>query len=175
MNIRDAQEMVRVLKPGGILEVIEEDLLFPCPDSPNARTPRASPIPRVRTEHWDEGLSTHSTIREQDRRSPVFAPHNSDSESDDDSSYEVDTSPKQSPTTIRHNRWRFDFEPREEVDSDEYRPGQSRSSIDTISEGRVDQRNHERLKECFTQMLNTRFINPQVTTVLPFYLQAAFS
>ena len=113
MNIRNAQEMVRVLKPGGILEVIEEDLLFPCPDSPNARTPRASTIPRVRTEHWDDGLSTHSTIREQDRRSPVFAPHNSDSESDDDSSYEVDTSPKQSPTTIRHNLWRFDFEPRD--------------------------------------------------------------
>lgn len=165
--------MVRVLKPGATLEVIEEDLIFPCPDSPNSRTPRASPIPWSRNEGWDDYSAP--TNREIDRRSPIFAPPNSDSESDDDLGYDLNPSPKHSPTTGRNQLFRFEIDHREDTDSDEYRPGHSRSSVDTISEGRIDQRNHERLKECFLQMLSTRFINPQVTTVLPFYLQAAFA
>ena len=36
------------------------------------------------------------------------------------------------------------------------------------------QRDHSKIKEAFMQMLSARFINPQVLTVLPFYLQAAF-
>ena len=47
-------------------------------------------------------------------------------------------------------------------------------SLETVSERRSDQRDHSKLKEAFMQMLNARFINPQVLTVLPFYLQAAF-
>ena len=37
------QEVVRVMAKDGVVEVIEEDLIFPCPESPMNRTPHASP------------------------------------------------------------------------------------------------------------------------------------
>ncbi|KAI5122767.1 hypothetical protein M0805_009849 [Coniferiporia weirii] len=122
-------ELVRVLKPGGSLEIIEEDITFPCPDTPITRTPRASPIPYGRVSRSHSG-STQSTVYLDDK------------ENDD-------------------------------VIYDDYSPNKSRS-IDTVSGERQDQRDHSKLKEAFMQMLNVRFINPQILTVLPFYLQAVF-
>lgn len=71
--------------------------------------------------------------------------------------------------------------PEDEFDDFELEPDRSSDrgskgrSLDTISERRSDPRDHSKLKEAFFQLLSSRFINPQVNTVLPFYLQASFS
>lgn len=127
------------------MEIVEEDIIFPCPDSPITRTPRASP-----------------TLRGRASRS-----HSAATRINDYSDEEYD-----------------EF-------FDDFFPSNKSRSIDTVSGGRMDQvsnqvsfkdyfqltvlqRDHSKLKEAFMQMLNVRFINPQIITVLPFYLQAVF-
>ncbi|THH07378.1 hypothetical protein EW145_g3428 [Phellinidium pouzarii] len=121
-------ELVRVLKPGGSLEIIEEDITFPCPDTQTTRTPRASPTPRGQIPRAYPNSTRSQVCRNGEESHDKF----------------VDESPSSNKSR----------------------------SIDTVSGGRQDQRDHSKLKEAFMQMLNVRFINPQILTVLPFYLQA---
>ncbi|KAL5485825.1 hypothetical protein ACEPAI_6867 [Sanghuangporus weigelae] len=123
-------EIVRVLKPGGSLEIIEEDILFPSPDTPITKTPRASPTLRGRMNR-SHSRSTQETVHSEEEESG-------------------------------------------KEHSEDNVPSEKARSMDTISGAQRDQRDHSKLKEAFMQMLTSRFINPQVLTVLPFYLQAAF-
>lgn len=74
------QEIVRVLKPGGSLEIIEEDILFPSPDTPVTKTPRASPTLRGRMKR-SQSRSTYETVpSEEEEESKENSEENGPSE-----------------------------------------------------------------------------------------------
>jgi len=127
-------EVVRILKPGGTFEIIEEDISFPSPDTPSSSTPKQSPTLRSRfSRSLSRSTATGFMILDDDLEE-------------------------------------FELDPDRSSDR-----GSKGRSLDTISERRSDPRDHSKLKEAFFQLLSSRFINPQVNTVLPFYLQASFT
>ena len=78
---RDLKEAVRVLKPGGSVEIIEEDIIFPCPDSPINRTPRASPVLRSRASRSHSGASRLAEFSDDDTYEDFFDDYYSSSKS----------------------------------------------------------------------------------------------
>lgn len=115
-----------------VRQIIEEDLIFPCPDSPGSRTPKASPALRGRVSRSLSRSTGTSMVPDDDL---------------DDFTLDRELNPS----------------------------GSKARSLDTVSEKRQDQRDHSKLKEAYLQMLSARFINPQVLSVLGFYLQASFA
>ena len=65
-GLTSLKETVRILKPGGSVEIIEEDILFPCTDSPITRTPRASPTLRGRASRSHSGASRITEYSDDD-------------------------------------------------------------------------------------------------------------
>lgn len=125
---------------------------------PLARTPRASP-PR--------GPSS--------RRLSLSANH--DESSDDSESEETIGSTLRGFFDLEDEKLSGDEDPDADGTLDQVRRHSTsailsiRKTDDVLS---LSQRDHSRLKEAFMQMLSSRFINPRVLTVLPFYLETTF-
>jgi len=156
------QEVNRVLKPGGVLEVchpslqyattqtvtcqvIDEDLLFPGrnPPPPEAMRPAqhchppSGPVPPLSV-----GTDSHF-LRAPDTRS-INAQNN----------------PPLSPHSSVYSHTRDDWD---------------RSEADLSSlQFAVDPVDHSKLNRAWHEMLTSRWISPSITSVLPFYLSAIF-
>ncbi|TDL25799.1 S-adenosyl-L-methionine-dependent methyltransferase [Rickenella mellea] len=122
------EEVARVLKPGGVLEVMEYDIIFPCADPPIPETP-SPPSP-------SGTITQASQIPEKLKNS-----NGSDS---------VRSTASSTPSLKRSG------------------------SAQLLSREPENRRDHSALKDAFHRMLTRRFINPNVLSVLPFYLQTSF-
>ncbi|KAJ7274314.1 S-adenosyl-L-methionine-dependent methyltransferase [Mycena haematopus] len=171
------EEISRVMRPDGILEMIEEDLIFPrVPPQPNSRLTLAPlNLDFISRERKDSAppsaFSTRSSNtlssdlwnspdspddqRVQKKPSLPTLPetHSSDSSHRDSLPYEV-ASINLEPSLTR----RETFFPQEmEVLTPDHHP-----------------EDHTRLKTAWDAMLSRRFLAPSVITVLPFYLSSCF-
>lgn len=105
------------------LEVIEEDIIFPCPDTPSSRTPKQSPTLRPR---FSRSVSRST--------GGIFQFETSYDTNDDDEGLED-----------------LDLNPDPDRDRTSDRGSKGRS-LDTVSERRIDSRDHTKLKEAFSQL-----------------------
>lgn len=157
-------EVVRVMTKDGVVEVIEEDLIFPCPESPMNvnRTPHASPSLLGRSSR----SYSRSTIGNNSNSTGTNSNNSGFSNS---GSHYSSTSHYSGSGSHSHSSEGDTFE---DFYDELFESGSKSRSIDTLRQH--DQRDHSKLKQAFYEMLSARFINPQVLTVLPFYLQTAF-
>ncbi|KAI9512068.1 hypothetical protein F5148DRAFT_1165976 [Russula earlei] len=138
------QEINRVLKPGGVLEVIDEDLHFPGHKSPEPEPQSAiSPAQQL--------------YPPSDSVPPLSAgPDSRFLRAPDIYSADVRTIPSPTPTdTLYSDGWNLD----DASFSLKY-------SIDPVD--------HSRLTRAWHEMLSSRWISASITRVLPFYLSAIF-
>ncbi|KIK63000.1 hypothetical protein GYMLUDRAFT_242078 [Collybiopsis luxurians FD-317 M1] len=171
------EEVSRVMKPGAVLEILEEDLLFPYCHAARRRPQPApldvdilpseslpstrssitayssSPWGRSQEDLMDGSLqkkSSLSTLQESPTSTlPIHLSH---------------FSPK---STFSHRSNSSNFVPRVSQIPSFLPPPQS-SSFETHPQ------DHSRLKAAWDAMLSHRFLAPQLITVLPFYLSSFF-
>lgn len=163
------EEVCRVMKPGAILEIIEEDLVFPY--HPYARNrPRPPPItvdfPRVDSLPSSTiSVMTSTTLPSSDysfdealeslsKQQPLLFP-----------------SPESPPSTFQP------FHPRRSTHSLTKSPPPPviiSQDYGEEFEHESHPQDHSRLKSAWDCMLANRFMNSSITTVLPFYLSTCF-
>ena len=54
------------MHPNGCVEILEENIIFPCPDSPISRTPRASPTLRGRASRSHSSATRSQEYSDED-------------------------------------------------------------------------------------------------------------
>ncbi|KAI0749821.1 hypothetical protein C8Q80DRAFT_649111 [Daedaleopsis nitida] len=145
------EECARVLKPGAVLEVIEEDLLFP---AGRTRKPMPERNSNLRTV----------TIR----RTPSGERNRSDSTA---SKWTTATNQSQSSTST--SSMVFTTERISQSASMESSPSSSSSRADSSQD--LFLQDHEKLKDAWEEMLGQRFLTHKLLTVLPFYVSSLFS
>lgn len=129
--------------------MLEEDIIFPCPEAPPDRA-EESVISSICTPSESSTLSLNLNFSLNDNKSLKQRSFSSSYKS----AYSI--APPLAPTL-------------------------SSPLYDDISDQQLSyneaqfRRDHSVLHEAFQHMLNTRFINPKILVVLPFYLQAAFA
>ncbi|KAF7336691.1 Methyltransf-25 domain-containing protein [Mycena venus] len=171
------EEVSRVMMPNGILEIIEEDLIFPCvPPRPSRLTlPPLSLdfIPRERkdsappsafssrssntmfSDPWNSPESPDEHRVQKKPSLPTLPETNSDSSHHRDSiPYEVGSINLEPSLTRRETTF---FPQDMEVVTPDHHP-----------------EDHTRLKTAWDAMLSRRFLASSVITVLPFYLSSFF-
>ncbi|KAJ7364117.1 hypothetical protein DFH08DRAFT_838383 [Mycena albidolilacea] len=167
------EEVSRVMVPNGVLEIIEEDPIFPCapfPARPSRLTLNLDFIPRERkdsappsafssrssntmfSDTWSAPESPDEH-RMQKKPSLPTLPETSSSHSShrDSLPYEVGSE----PSLMRRDTTFFPQD--SEVVTPDHHP-----------------EDHTRLKTAWDAMLSRRFLSPSVITVLPFYLSSLF-
>ncbi|KAF9451871.1 hypothetical protein P691DRAFT_806248 [Macrolepiota fuliginosa MF-IS2] len=162
----------RVMRPGALLEIIEEDLIFPIPTLPGL-PPEIAVTPSPSTPKYESqttlntlssGSSCSTTIAE-----PTVSPN-------------MNTQDERSPSKTKSKRGRLSSfrstgtltkVPSESPES------HGRSSADSMSPDCIDianhPQNHSKLKAAWDRMLARRFISGKVLSILPFYLSTIFS
>ncbi|KAF5359197.1 hypothetical protein D9756_003116 [Leucocoprinus leucothites] len=147
----------RVMRTGGLLEIIEEDLIFPTPTIPGlSNEDSITPSPSRLDSHvtLDTLSSGSSGSTETYGPSTILG--------DDRSSK---TKGKRSRLTSLKNSLASSRD--------------ARSSTDTLAAEGADTanhpQNHTKLKAAWDSMLTSRFISNKVLSILPFYLSTLFS
>ncbi|KAJ7227287.1 S-adenosyl-L-methionine-dependent methyltransferase [Mycena pura] len=168
------EEVSRVMQCDGVLEIIEEDLIFPCAPPRPSRKHLAplntdfSPRDRKNSSAPPSAFSS---------RSSMFSDQSSVPDSPDE--YRVQKKPSlptlsESTSTDSYSLLRIDIHGSPEV---------ALSRRDTLSPSDTDlldsdqdghPQDHTRLKTAWDAMLSRRFLTASVTTVLPFYLSSFF-
>ncbi|KAJ7593263.1 hypothetical protein C8J56DRAFT_930700 [Mycena floridula] len=165
------EEVSRVMKRGGIVEIIEEDLIFPC--APYTR-PRQRPPPiSVDFRQSDSSPSSAISVRSRSSSTLPIADNWPNSAATD--AYEpslkkrpslsplAEVPPPLPPPQARASMWpslrsTLSFESDDGTDSGhEFHP-----------------QDHSRLKAAWDSMLTNRFLTPNIINVLPFYLSSCF-
>ncbi|KAJ7285091.1 S-adenosyl-L-methionine-dependent methyltransferase [Mycena rebaudengoi] len=158
------EEVSRVMKSGGVLEIIEEDLLFPC----------APPRSRRRLAPLDLNFS-----RERRDSAPpsAFSSHSSGTLMSDmwsipESPEEHRAQKKPSLPTLSEvsSLSSIPFEPPLSTRNTAYFPMDDESVINMDTHPT----DHTRLKAAWDAMLARRFLSSSLVTVLPFYLSSFF-
>ncbi|KAI8980216.1 hypothetical protein BD414DRAFT_493967 [Trametes punicea] len=145
------EECARVLRPGGCIEVLEEDLIFPAgrtrkPDVPGTSKAQ-EPHPPADRNRSDSMASRLTTQTSQTGRTS----HTTGT----DSSYLYTTEHSSQSNSI-----------------DSYLSSSSQSGTDSEDEYVED---HKKLKDAWEEMLSRRFLTHKLLNVLPFYLSSAFT
>ncbi|TFL04202.1 hypothetical protein BDV98DRAFT_563735 [Pterulicium gracile] len=162
------EDVRRVMKPGGVLEVVEEDLIFPCSKPTRITAPSTLSKPSSlsidipgemnSTPSLLSGVSGVSGVSgiSSGRVSAVFSPASSEQHL---ARLFTSLDGDALKTPFLHPNFSF------EMDDDE-------DSFDSGDEHPLD---HNKLNACWKDMLNTKFLTPQLLNVLPFYLSSLFS
>jgi len=142
------QEVNRVLKPGGVLEVIDEDLLFPGYKS-------------FEPELDDDVLPTQQSRPQSTLAPPLSAGFDSRFlRPPDTRSVDVRTTASSAPFSSAHSDYQHDW-------------NHSTASLSSLQYA-IDPVDHSRLTRAWREMLTSRWISASITSVLPFYLSAIF-
>ncbi|KAJ8521927.1 hypothetical protein ONZ45_g1449 [Pleurotus djamor] len=156
-------DIARIMKPGAVLEIIEEDLIFPCGRPPRPRLPPISIdsfaghpiIPSPYSTHSSATLLSDPWLATQDDH------HHFDGPIKKQSSL---STLHESPISISP---RSPFSPQ---------PSFTLPFPDELPplDGAPHPQDHSRLKAAWEAMLSRRFLSSQLITVLPFYLSSEF-
>ncbi|KAK1231581.1 hypothetical protein PQX77_005315 [Marasmius sp. AFHP31] len=164
------EEVSRVMKPGAVLEIIEEDLIFPSGEISRSRPrptltidlPISDSIPSARSSiaSANPWISSQDDLSETSTKRPNLSPlqESPTSTSSPPSAYPM---PK-SPLSLRTNS--------------SYTLASTLSSTPIPSSSyQSHPQDHSRLQSAWDAMLSHRFLPSQLTTVLPFYLSSCFT
>ncbi|KDR78877.1 hypothetical protein GALMADRAFT_244511 [Galerina marginata CBS 339.88] len=156
------EEVHRVMKPGAVLEIIEDDLLFPCSSAllQNASSRKSSSSSNSTLQSFDLHKSKSTMFYDRSTTSPgrpSLAPS---------SFHETQFIPQTPMSTLLPS-----FSWQSESDTSTLVP--SSCSTETTSDTEHPQ-DHTRLKEAWEAMLSTRFLSSNLLSVLPFYLNSSF-
>lgn len=146
------------MKPGAVLEIIEEDLIFPCANFARNR-PRPPPI-TVDFPRSDSLPSSNMSIRTSATLPSLDLWPSSFEETFESMKSLLSPSFLESPPTPTHwptNTSTLVLPESEEDEGNEIHP-----------------QDHSRLKASWDRMLSSRFLNSSVINVLPFYLSTCF-
>ncbi|KAF7327676.1 Methyltransf-25 domain-containing protein [Mycena kentingensis (nom. inval.)] len=173
------QEVCRVLKPGGVVEIVEEDLIFPCASPRPARNSLAPLNLDFATRRDRRDSSAPPSAFSTRSSSTLFSDHWSVPDSPDDTRLQkkpsLPTLPESNTESPPQNSIPFDAGP----------PSEPLSRRDTLYQADLDiplpppdhdqhPQDHTRLKTAWDAMLSRRFLTSSVTTILPFYLSTYF-
>ncbi|KAJ6513169.1 hypothetical protein C8R45DRAFT_1059467 [Mycena sanguinolenta] len=167
------EEVSRVMRPDGILEMIEEDLIFPCvPSRPSRHTlaPLNLDFPRERKDSAPpSAFSTRSS-------NTIYSDYSPAPESPDDHRVQKKPSLPTLPETGSELSHRDSLP--NEVGSLNLEASRREAFFPQDMEVAPDldhhPRDHTRLKTAWDAMLSRRFLAPSLITVLPFYLSSCF-
>ncbi|KII85041.1 hypothetical protein PLICRDRAFT_45153 [Plicaturopsis crispa FD-325 SS-3] len=160
------EEVSRVLKPGAVVEIIEEDLIFPC-----------SPPPKTRPPPLRLDMSSTPTLVSSSHASSLKSattPSTSSSYLSTDPWSTLTLHSNHSTRSLLRESTIF-----EEPEPPEFEITTRSSSSDDIQSRKSDQvimdgQDHTKLKRAWEAMLGSRFLASQLVSVLPFYLSSAF-
>ncbi|KDQ57325.1 hypothetical protein JAAARDRAFT_35950 [Jaapia argillacea MUCL 33604] len=139
------EEVYRILKPGSYLEIVEDDLIFPCGPPPRRRVAQNSVISSLmRPIHSNVSLRSLSTARS----STLF---------------ELITPISEHPPSLAKTS---SLESHQSLS-----PRSPPMAVDTQHVS--DPQDHSKVKSAWEGMLNSRFLAPQLLSVLPFYLSSS--
>lgn len=162
------EEVSRVMKPGAPIELLEEDLIFPC--SRPVR-PRTRPGVSVNT-HLSDTYSTRSSTtlsaspRDEGSTSSLSLKSKSTLETLKEHPTSDSRTPYSSQTPDRTRRMSNTLSTL--VDTSEPSP-------DHYHDLAGHPQDHSKLKAAWEAMLSRRFLAPQLLSVLPFYLSSCFT
>ncbi|KAG6821297.1 hypothetical protein H0H93_000158 [Arthromyces matolae] len=186
LGVPEDEEIARVMKPGGVIEVIEEDPIFPCARSPSPRAnlrlgnssttlvDRAPSIiippsttrlaSRSRATIWSDP-STVTLHERYDLNSPT-SPYDTSSPTTPLSAHPF------APSNILPLSTSYLHNPiRDHLPGTHHR----KASISLVeTDNSSDLRDHSRLKAAWNAMLASRFIAENTLSVLPFYMSSSF-
>ncbi|TFK74102.1 hypothetical protein BDN72DRAFT_833810 [Pluteus cervinus] len=175
------EEVSRVLKPGGVLEIIEEDLIFP-----HARLlqpkPRPRPPPLTMDLPWSDSLPSSTTISDSSVSGTLL------------SATRLDPPDEflETPSSSKSSQRSSDSQPVSDTLVNFKSPFSTRSSLilrtpsipamqsvpsmqrAPESDKVLHPQDHSRLAAAWDAMLSRRFLSPNLLAVLPFYLSSAF-
>ncbi|KAF8071832.1 hypothetical protein FPV67DRAFT_1577947 [Lyophyllum atratum] len=166
------EEVARIMKPGGVIEVIEEDPIFPCalPPQRAPRTrPRPSPIsidlPPLEFALSSALSSKSSTTIMSDPWSATFEEH-----------FErFDLNSPRSTLTVNSMTPPLTSPQSAYIDNHPYLSYTPRAPSMSEFDRTQDPRDHSRLKAAWEAMLSSRFIASNLLSVLPFYFSSSFA
>ncbi|KAF9485172.1 S-adenosyl-L-methionine-dependent methyltransferase [Pholiota conissans] len=165
------EEIHRVMKPKAVLEIIEEDLLFPCSSALLQKPKPPSSFPALAHQLHALDMSKNKSTTFSDQSSMISSPPKSPSSpmaslaslheylkggsklASQPSLYVPEPSTVRYPPSI---------------------PSNSSSATQATLDNSDHPQDHTRLKLSWEAMLSTRFLSPKVVAVLPFYLTSAF-
>ncbi|KAI0367799.1 S-adenosyl-L-methionine-dependent methyltransferase [Pilatotrama ljubarskyi] len=146
------EECARVLRPGGSIEIIEEDLLFPA-----GRTRKPDP---------ERTSSSHSMLRASGERM------RSDSTASRLTTQTSQTTRTATSTSSQH-LYTTEHSSQGSNSLDSFLTSSSHPHSDPSDE--LFAQDHPRLKEAWEEMLSQRFLTHKLLNVLPFYLSSCFT
>ncbi|KAF4571514.1 hypothetical protein EYR36_008853 [Pleurotus pulmonarius] len=157
------EDIARVMKPGGVLEIIEEDLIFPCARPPKPRLPPIS---------FDTFPGNPITPNPYSARSSTTLLSDPWSVNVDDQPHADGSIKKQASLSTLHES-PISTSPRSPFSPN---PSFSFPLPDEPAplESDPHPQDHTRLKAAWEAMLSRRFLSSQLVTVLPFYLSSYF-
>ncbi|EPQ52800.1 hypothetical protein GLOTRDRAFT_140421 [Gloeophyllum trabeum ATCC 11539] len=138
------EEIYRILKPGAYLEVVEDDLIFPCGPLPTSATPSPALSSVILPTTYGISSRSFSTARS----STLY-------DSDTPTSDQAPSLPKTFQSDSQNSL---------------VIPGRTSKPRDQPYVN--DNRDHSKLKAAWDAMLHTRFLAPRLLSVLPFYLSS---
>ncbi|KAH8822961.1 hypothetical protein DL96DRAFT_1469812 [Flagelloscypha sp. PMI_526] len=156
------EEIHRVMAPGATLEIIEEDLIFPCAPVPEPPNPRSN-LPRLNLDFSATDTKPGLSPLPESPCSPeeeCFLSSNSESTFDRDMDF----------SEMEYKRSSITFPPRAGHKAPPSTP--MRTSVD--GEELLNPLDHTRLQKAWEQMLSARFISPSPASVIPFYISTTF-
>jgi len=147
------------MEPGGIIEMVEDDLIFPCGrSSRKARDDdRASQSTGSSKVAANDALASVSTLS--------FASSGGPSVQSSEHKL-ISPEPTPPPSAIAYSA---------SMDSSQSQPRQADQYTQKDPERNADKKDHTRLIKAWDAMLHNRFLAPQVSSILPFYLSTCFS
>ncbi|KAL0577129.1 hypothetical protein V5O48_004843 [Marasmius crinis-equi] len=167
------EEVLRVMKPGAVLEILEEDLIFPFAESSRPRpkpTPLTIDLPISSDSLPSGAASSRSSIASAN---PWM--NSQDDDSSENSTKRPNLSPLQeSPTSTSPPPSTYSI-PKSPLSLRSHSSHIPASPIPTTFVYQSHPQDHTRLKSAWEAMLSHRFLPSQLTTVLPFYLSSCFS
>ncbi|KAF7316779.1 Methyltransf-25 domain-containing protein [Mycena chlorophos] len=165
------EEVCRVLRGNGILEIVEDDLIFPCaPPRPARRSLALLNLDFTRRDRRDS--SAPASAYSSRTSSTLFSDLWSIPDTGDDTQLQKKPS---LPTLPESNS--TDSPPRNSIPFDVGPPTDTLPDLEIPAAATdYDQhpQDHQRLKSAWESMLSRRFLAASVTTVLPFYLSTFF-
>ncbi|TRM64367.1 hypothetical protein BD626DRAFT_400540 [Schizophyllum amplum] len=179
LGVPEDEEVARVMKPRAVLEIIEEDLIFPSGPVPKPR-PRPPPIsvdlpPSLDSMPTGTSSKAPSTISSSSKDAPPWG-----ISFDDPPPLTLHTKQKPSLAPVHEIVFPLTDVPVTSIFPTPLakrlhtRSLSSQSVADSETEASPHPQDHSRLLSAWDAMLSRRFLSPQLTTVLPFYLSSFF-
>ncbi|TFK33245.1 hypothetical protein BDQ12DRAFT_738933 [Crucibulum laeve] len=153
------EEIARVMKPGAVIEIIEEDPIFPC----------STPLRRYQLPPLNIDLPLSASLASS--RSTATLCSDPWSQASDEQTY---GSPTRSSSMYQPDSPRMPLSPSMSINTFSSAFTSRLSPPRPSTPGPSHPQDHTRLKTAWEAMLSKRFLSDKPTSVLPFYISSSF-